>query len=161
MSSALRHAAQQALECLESLQGGCTDSGDGTVEAITVWCPEVIDALRAALAQKHDPVAHSGWVLREVLFDNGEPIGHREPQHSPAALAQQAEAVATVTECEACFTPDVCQLRGTCDYYTASQMRIAAPPQQAEPVLQTCNFRWDGEVQVQQCTRAHGIGEEK
>jgi len=34
-------------------------------------------------------------------------------------------------------------------------------PQQAEPVLQTCNFRWDGEVQVQQCTRAHGIGEEK
>jgi hypothetical protein len=47
----LRIAAQQALECLESLQGGCTDSGDGTVEAITVWCPEVIDALRAALAE--------------------------------------------------------------------------------------------------------------
>lgn len=46
----LRDAAQQALEALESLQGGCTDSGDGTVEAITVWCPEVIDALRAALA---------------------------------------------------------------------------------------------------------------
>jgi hypothetical protein len=27
-----------------------------------------------------------------------------------------------------------------------------APPQRAEPVLQTCNCRWDGEVQVQQCT---------
>lgn len=27
-----------------------------------------------------------------------------------------------------------------------------APPQQAEPVLQTCNCRWDGDVQVQQCT---------
>ena len=51
MSSALREAAQQALECLESLQGGCTDSGDGTVEAITVWCPEVIEPLRAALAE--------------------------------------------------------------------------------------------------------------
>jgi hypothetical protein len=50
--SALREAAQQALEVLESLQGGCTDSNDGTVEAITVWCPEVIDALRAALAQE-------------------------------------------------------------------------------------------------------------
>ncbi len=54
----LREAAQQALEALESLQGGCTDSNDGTVEAITVWCPEVIDALRAALAQQEqEPVA--------------------------------------------------------------------------------------------------------
>ena len=34
-------------------------------------------------------------------------------------------AVATVTECEACFTPDVCQLRGTCDHYAAEQLRIA------------------------------------
>lgn len=35
-----RKVMQQALETLESLQGGCTDSGDGTVEAITVYCPE-------------------------------------------------------------------------------------------------------------------------
>lgn len=33
--------------------------------------------------------------------------------------------VATVTECEACFTPDVCQLRGTCDHYAAERLRIA------------------------------------
>lgn len=46
----LRTAAQQALVALETLQGGCTDHDDGTVEAITVWCPEIIDALRAALA---------------------------------------------------------------------------------------------------------------
>ena len=44
-------ALKLALEALESLQGGCTDSDDGTVEAITVWCPEVIDAIREALAQ--------------------------------------------------------------------------------------------------------------
>lgn len=44
-----REAMRQALEVLEQLSGGCTDSNDGTVEAITVWCPEVIDALRAAL----------------------------------------------------------------------------------------------------------------
>jgi hypothetical protein len=43
---------QMALEALEQLQGGCTDSDDGTVEAITVWCPEVIDALRKALGEK-------------------------------------------------------------------------------------------------------------
>ncbi len=39
-------------------------------------------------------------------------------------------AIATVTECEACFTPDVCQLRGTCDHYAAEQLRIAARAQE-------------------------------
>jgi hypothetical protein len=54
----LREAAQQALEALEALQGGCTDSNDGTVEAITVWCPEVIDTLRAALEHtEQEPVS--------------------------------------------------------------------------------------------------------
>ena len=37
-------------------------------------------ALREALAAPDpDPVTYNGWVLREVLFDNGEPVGHREP----------------------------------------------------------------------------------
>ena len=44
-----REVMKQALEVLEALHGGCTDSDDETVEAITVWCPEVIEALRAAL----------------------------------------------------------------------------------------------------------------
>jgi hypothetical protein len=58
----LRTAAQQALEALEALQGGCTDSNDGTVEAITVWCPEVIDVLRTALEQEEqEPVA---WAVQ-------------------------------------------------------------------------------------------------
>ncbi len=57
----LREAAQQALEMLESLQGCCTDSDDGTIEAMTVWCPEVIDDLRAALAEPvQEPVA---WMV--------------------------------------------------------------------------------------------------
>lgn len=46
-----RAVVEQALEFCETVHGGCTDSDDGTVEAITVWCPELIDALRAALAQ--------------------------------------------------------------------------------------------------------------
>ena len=45
----LEQAARQALEALEQLQGGCTDSNDGTVEAITIWCPDVIATLREAL----------------------------------------------------------------------------------------------------------------
>jgi len=52
-------ALKLALEALEQLQGGCTDHDDGTVEAITVWCPEVIDAIKEALAQPQEPVA---WV---------------------------------------------------------------------------------------------------
>ena len=44
-------ALKLALEVLEELQGGCTDHDDGTVEAITVWCPEVISAIKEALAQ--------------------------------------------------------------------------------------------------------------
>lgn len=68
-NQALRAAAQQALETLEQLQGGCTDSGDGTVEAITVWCPEVIDALRAALAQpaaSAEPAADARWCVEWI-----------------------------------------------------------------------------------------------
>ena len=34
--------------------------------------------------------------------------------------------VAIVTQCEACFTPNVCQLRGTCDHYSAEKLRVAA-----------------------------------
>lgn len=51
-----------------------------------------------------------------------------------AALAQQpasVEPVAHVSECEACFTPDACQLRGTCDHYAAEKLRIAAAPHPA------------------------------
>ena len=53
-----------------------------------------------------------------------------------ALAAAVAEPVASVTECEACFTPDVCQLRGTCDHYAAERLRVAAPPQR-EPYDQT------------------------
>lgn len=80
----LQDAAQQALEALESLQGGCTDSDDGTVETITVWCPEVIDALRTALAEnKRD------WSLLEATQESlREHMA--EIQTLRAALAQPA-----------------------------------------------------------------------
>lgn len=54
------------------------------------------------------------------------------PDHTPAA-APSGEAVATVFECEACFTPDACRLRGTCDHYAASKLRIAAAPSAPAP----------------------------
>jgi hypothetical protein len=47
----LLDACKEALNILESLQGGCTDSDDGTVEAITVWSPEVIEALIKVIAK--------------------------------------------------------------------------------------------------------------
>jgi hypothetical protein len=37
--------------------------------------------LQKALEQPADaPVAYHGWILRDVLFDSGEPVGHRAPQ---------------------------------------------------------------------------------
>lgn len=52
MSDKLRAAAQQALDILGELHGRCTDSNDGSVEAITMHCPEVINALHEALAER-------------------------------------------------------------------------------------------------------------
>ena len=46
-----RQLMQQALEALENLQGLCTDAEDGLVEAVTIWTPEIITALRERLAQ--------------------------------------------------------------------------------------------------------------
>lgn len=64
MSTEIRKVAQAALDTLEQLQGGCTDHDDGTIEAITVWCPEVLEDLRAALAQPQaEPVA---WMVYSV-----------------------------------------------------------------------------------------------
>ena len=56
MNEKERAVMEQALEFCESVHGGCTDSDDGTVEAITVWCPEIIEALRTALARPVEPV---------------------------------------------------------------------------------------------------------
>jgi len=66
-------ALRLALDALESLQGGCTDSNDGTVEAFTVWCPEVIDACRAALAAPSVPSGGPvAWVYTGVKADGTE-----------------------------------------------------------------------------------------
>lgn len=46
----------------------------------------------------------------------------------PSAPQPEAQPVAVVTECEACFTPDVCQLRGKCDHYSTDWLRVAPPP---------------------------------
>ena len=71
----LRKAAEMALEALLNFPH---DISDDMFESMT--------ALKAALAQpEQDTSAYHGWVLREVLFDNGEPVGHREPEQEPVA----------------------------------------------------------------------------
>jgi hypothetical protein len=73
-------ALKLALEALEQLQGGCTDSDDGTVEAITVWCPEVIDAIKQALAAPvQEPVGR-------VCFEGDEVVWTDEPPESGTLL---------------------------------------------------------------------------
>lgn len=62
------------------------------------------------------------------MDENSQAVGARVDRGVRRLVPERA--VAVVTECEACFTPDVCQLRGTCDHYRAELLRVAArvPP---------------------------------
>ena len=88
--TALREAAQQALEFCESVHGGCTDSDDGTVEAITIWCPELIEALRAALKQEEEA---SAWLAERKEYWRKEKEKMQATNALRSALAQQDEPV--------------------------------------------------------------------
>jgi hypothetical protein len=71
----LEQAARQALEALEVIPFMSNkDDYD--------YLNKTITALRKALEQPTDSAAYHGWVLRDVLFDNGEPVGHREPRQA-------------------------------------------------------------------------------
>lgn len=87
-----KEAMQMALEALEQLQGGCTDHDDGTVEAITVWCPEVIDALREALAQPAQQQLSDEQILA-ANYPDGE-------ENGPTIAAPDFEIVAFARDIE-------------------------------------------------------------
>lgn len=91
---------------------------------------ELIDAITAYLCGGglFNPELADHNAVRDLLIECRDVLNERTNSRTCRTIWLD-EPVATVTECEACFTPDVCQLRGTCDYYTASQMRIATPPQ--------------------------------
>jgi hypothetical protein len=73
--SELEKAARQAMDALERTVTRLTDPA---------FITSAITALRAALDQQQaEPVAffkRDGWVLRDVLFDDGEPTAHRQPE---------------------------------------------------------------------------------
>lgn len=88
----LKEAVAQALDALTKIHPAnmSWETGDAWMNAVQI--------LREALAQPEtgpltdedvvdavDPVEYHGWVLREVLFDQGEPVGHRAP---PQPVAQ-------------------------------------------------------------------------
>lgn len=91
---------------------------------------EAIESMQKRLAAALDEPRETmsdGKALREIVRQ----LRLMRDELSTALAAGEARPVAVVTECEACFTPDVCQLRGTCDHYSAEWLRIAAPPQPA------------------------------
>ena len=68
-------AIKKALEALEFFKDTAICSADTDV------ANEAITSLRQAIAEaeKQDPMAWNGWVLREVYFEDGIPCTHREP----------------------------------------------------------------------------------
>lgn len=143
----LREAAQQALDAMELIVEADTPGKPKMVALARAMYAPTITALKAALAEHDKKIVwveerKAHWAEQlQLARENQE---RERQQREEAALAEPVqEPVATVTECEACFTPDVCQLRGTCDHYAASQLRIAAPPQRpAEPVQEPVAWRW-------------------
>jgi len=87
--SDLRKAAQQALEFCEIVHDGCTDSDDGTVEAVTVWCPELIDTLRAALAQPDESFCDSHCTRHQHHPDCFMARTEKGPEPEPVAYLWQ------------------------------------------------------------------------
>ena len=100
--------------------------------------------LRTRAAIAHDMKDHfsewGGWIPTtyehaKAVTDpsrNTDPLLYEmQPLYAaPQAVPVPAVPVASVTECEACFTPDACQLRGKCDHYAAEQLRVAKRPDQ-------------------------------
>jgi len=100
-----RATVHQALEVLEALQGGCTDHNDGTVEAITVWCPEVIDALRAALEQPYPDPAHEyrkGFIDGQIeMRDRPEEQPEQQSYEREIQIEVESERAACIDDCNA------------------------------------------------------------
>ena len=69
-----RAVIEQALEALENVQGLCTDANDGWVEAVTIWTPEAITALRTALEQPQ-PVQVSPLDFTHAVLGKEDAIG--------------------------------------------------------------------------------------
>jgi hypothetical protein len=87
----LAEALRLSIKTLEDLQGGCTDSNDGTVEALTVWCPEVITELYIALDAyeaecSNHPDAPHGFD-RNASHNEGRYVCECESWSPPAAPA--------------------------------------------------------------------------
>ena len=83
-------ALKLALEALENLQGLCTDAEDGWVEAVTIWTPEAITAIREALAEQpaqRKPVAWKDKTygnLHHQDFGNSIPLYTSPPANANA-----------------------------------------------------------------------------
>ncbi len=124
MTDALTKAAQAALDALDN-------AIDHLPKPYSTGCSNAATDLRAALAAQQAP----DLIPQDALFSCPQ-MGN-----SVTRVTQQAaQPVTTITECEACFTPDVCRLRGKCDHHSAEQLRGAAQPQQAKcsPTLTEC-----------------------
>ena len=134
--STLRGAAQQALE----LRRLADKFSEGWHDGIKIDATDIMLLVEVAAALEQPEQEPVAWIHKKhyllghaenmppadkALAQGWEPLFTHPPRRE---TEQEQEPVATVTECEACFTPDVCRLRGTCDHYSAQKLRVAHPP---------------------------------
>ncbi len=91
-------AMKQALDALEGWAGhGKWIYPESALEQAKKNTFEAIPVLRAAIEQAEK---QEGWVLREVLFDGGEAIAHREPEKQEPVREWQGLTAAERLACE-------------------------------------------------------------
>jgi len=158
MTDKLRQAIEQAVAILGPEAPLCSGCVEEWTEALRI----LNDALAEQPAEPQDPVAYNGWVLREVLFDNGEPVGHREPT--------KAEPQEPVAWCHLQYNEDGTYFADCLQYYPDSygNTPLYTAPQPAKQPLTDDEISdlWLASISgpltatkfARAIERAHGIG---
>ena len=109
-------------------------------------------AIDAAMGEKMDASQRARALRLAECLRIADCTGAKQAADLLRELAAEPE-VASVTECEACLTPDVCQLRGTCDHYAAEKLRVSARLAEPErvPVKYGCHCDLDPDQEPDGC----------
>jgi len=180
MTTTQTEALKLALEALEEIAlAGMSGTGQESEEGMIYWhsrqawkfigiAARALEPIKASLAQQSneqvEPVAvvdaNDDGYFAEILPDRSVKVGQFLFAHPPVPRGMVLVPYEPSNEMQEQGSTasgyDLSQTRAKKIYQSMIDMhlvRTSHPPvPTAQPKLQTCNCRWDGEVQVQQCT---------